>query len=55
MSSLTTLFSALSEPTRFAIIERLMAEGELPARQTRAAFDISAPAIADQRLDHQSS
>ena len=40
------LFSALSDPTRFAIVERLMQEGELPATDIQGAFDISAPAIS---------
>ncbi len=46
MSDLTTIFSALSEPTRFAIVERLMEEGELPASEIQQSFDISAPAIS---------
>ena len=43
---LLSLFSALSDPTRFAIVERLMAEGELPAGDIQDVFAISAPAIS---------
>jgi DNA-binding transcriptional ArsR family regulator len=46
MSELPLIFAALSEPTRFAIVERLMAEGELPAGAFLDDFDISAPAIS---------
>lgn len=46
MTQLPKIFSALSDPTRFAIVERLMKEGELPAKAIQAAFDISPPAIS---------
>ncbi len=46
MSTLPDLFSALSDPTRFAIVERLMREGELPVRRIREDFPISAPAVS---------
>ncbi len=46
MSELPLIFAALSEPTRFAIVERLMAEGELPAGAFLDDFNISAPAIS---------
>ncbi|WP_158965783.1 ArsR/SmtB family transcription factor [Chachezhania sediminis] len=39
-------FSALADPTRLAIVERLMAEGELPAGDIVAGVDITAPAIS---------
>lgn len=46
MSDIPKIFSALSDPTRFAIVERLMNEGELPAGALQAGFEISAPAIS---------
>jgi DNA-binding transcriptional ArsR family regulator len=58
-------FSALGDPTRFAIIERLLAQGELSAGDLLDVGDVSAPAISRhlkvlrfsglvrQRADHQ--
>lgn len=46
MSALPPIFAALSDPNRFAIVERLMSEGELSAGEISYAFDISAPAIS---------
>ena len=58
-------FSALGDPTRFAIVERLLNEGELSAGALQSAADISAPAISrhlkvlrkagliEQRIDAQ--
>ncbi len=46
MTPLTTTFSALSDPTRLAIVERLMASGELPAGDLAAGAAISGPAIS---------
>lgn len=46
MSELPRLFSALSDPTRFAIVERLMADGEMPVAQLSAGSTISAPAFS---------
>lgn len=46
MSHLPKIFSALSDPTRFAIVERLMAEGELPVADIRVGSAISAPAMS---------
>ena len=46
MSDLPKLFAALSDQTRFAIVERLMSEGELPAAQIQGDFPISPPAIS---------
>ena len=43
---LPTLFSALSDANRFAIVERLMAEGELTAGSIGKDLPISAPAIS---------
>lgn len=39
-------FSALGDSTRFAIVERLLNEGELTAGSLQSAADISAPAIS---------
>ena len=46
MSDLPSLFAALSDPTRFAIVERLMDEGELSAGTLGDGLPISAPAIS---------
>lgn len=46
MAQLTGLFSALSDPTRFAIVERLMAEGEMPVSDLLEGQKISAPAVS---------
>lgn len=44
--TLPTTFAALSDATRFAIVERLIAEGELPAGDLAAATELSAPAVS---------
>jgi DNA-binding transcriptional ArsR family regulator len=41
---LSTLFAALSDPTRRAILARL-SEGEAPVKDLAAPFDLSGPAI----------
>ena len=46
MPDLPALFAALGEPTRFAIVERLMAEGEQSAGTIGAGTSISAPAVS---------
>lgn len=46
MTHLPNLFAALSDPTRFAIVERLMAEGELPVAELREGLPVSAPAVS---------
>ncbi|MEO3413421.1 metalloregulator ArsR/SmtB family transcription factor [Roseovarius sp. CAU 1744] len=46
MQDLTQTFSALSDATRLAVVERLMAEGELPAGNLVAAAEMSAPAMS---------
>lgn len=46
MTALLKSFSALSDDVRFAIVEQLMAEGELPAGDLAPAAGISAPAIS---------
>jgi DNA-binding transcriptional ArsR family regulator len=44
--SLDRLFAALSDPTRRAIIEQLLAAGELSVGDVAARFAISTPAIS---------
>ncbi|WP_371228374.1 ArsR/SmtB family transcription factor [Roseovarius sp. 2305UL8-3] len=46
MPDLIRTFSALSDETRFAVIERLMAEGELPAGTLVEGTKMSAPAMS---------
>jgi DNA-binding transcriptional ArsR family regulator len=43
---LDSLFAALADPTRRAILERLLATGELSVGDVAAPFDISTPAIS---------
>lgn len=40
------LFHALADPTRFAIVERLLGGGHLTAGEIAEPFDISKPAIS---------
>ena len=63
--SLPRVFHALSDPTRLAIVERLLAEGERTAGDIAGPFAISRPAISkhlkvladagliDRRVDRQ--
>ena len=44
--SLPTVFGALSDPTRLAIVERLLAEGERSAGDIARPFAMSKPAIS---------
>ena len=46
MTNLVKTFAALADDTRFAMVERLMADGELPAGDLVADATISAPAIS---------
>lgn len=46
MSNLSNTFAALGDATRFAIVEKLLQEGELPAGELQAVGQISAPAIS---------
>ena len=46
MPHLSETFAALGDATRFAIVERLLTKGELPAGDLRDVRDISAPAIS---------
>jgi DNA-binding transcriptional ArsR family regulator len=43
---LDDLFSALADPTRRAIVERLIATGELSVGEIAAPFTVSTPAIS---------
>ena len=43
--SVPALFSALSDPSRLAIVERLISDGEKTAGELAETFAISAPAI----------
>lgn len=46
MPNLANSFAALADPVRFAIIDRLLREGELSAGEIAESFPISAPAIS---------
>lgn len=46
MQNLPKTFAALSDPVRFAIVDRLLREGELPAGELGKGFDISPPAVS---------
>lgn len=46
MSQLATTFAALGDQTRFAIVERLLNEGELSAGDLQQGATISPPAIS---------
>ena len=45
-SDLPTVFSALADPTRIAIVERLAREGDRTAGELAEPFEISKPAIS---------
>ncbi len=44
--SVPDIFAALSDPTRFAIVERLLERGDQTAGTLAEPFDISKPAIS---------
>lgn len=44
--ALPAIFAALADPTRLAIVERLLAEGERSAGEIATPFAISKPAIS---------
>lgn len=46
MTRLVPTFAALGDPTRFAIVERLLNLGDLSAGQLQDVAEISAPAIS---------
>lgn len=43
---LLAVFAALSDDTRFAIVNRLIEDGELPVGAIAAPFSVTAPAIS---------
>ena len=45
-NSITTTMAALGDPTRFAIVERLLKEGEASAGDLAEPFSMSKPAIS---------
>lgn len=65
MVQLVNTFAALGDTTRFAIVERLLSEGELSAGQLQDGLEISPPAVSrhlkvlhnagvlDRRIDRQ--
>lgn len=44
--ALHAFFNALADPTRFAIVERLLQRGEMTAGELGEPFDVSRPAIS---------
>ena len=46
LASIPAVFGALADPTRLAIVERLLTEGERSAGEIAAPFAISKPAIS---------
>ena len=46
MTDLSTTFAALGDKTRFAIVERLLKEGELSAGDLQDVAPVSAPALS---------
>lgn len=46
MPDLSQTFAALGDPTRFAIVNRLLNEGAQSAGQLSAVSDLSAPAVS---------
>ena len=46
MNGLLAIFAALADDTRFAIVRRLLADGELPVGAIAAPFSVTAPAIS---------
>ena len=43
---LHTIFGALADPTRFAIVEQLLEKGEMTAGELAQPFEVSRPAIS---------
>ena len=46
MPNLTDMFAALGDSTRFAIVERLLSDGELSAGAIQAETQITPPAVS---------
>jgi DNA-binding transcriptional ArsR family regulator len=44
--ALHTVFNALADPTRFAIVEQLLHKGEMTAGELAEPFEVSRPAIS---------
>ena len=44
--ALHTVFNALADPTRFAIVEQLLAKGEMTAGELAEPFEVSRPAFS---------
>lgn len=44
--ALHAIFNALADPTRFAIVERLLQQGDMSAGELGEPFDVSRPAIS---------
>lgn len=44
-SDLSAIFGALADQTRFAIVERLLAEGERPVGELAKTLPVTAPAV----------
>lgn len=45
-TALPDIFAALSDPTRFAIVEKLLNEGEMPVGDLAEPFDMTPPAVS---------
>lgn len=45
-TTLLAVFAALADETRFAIVNRLLSDGELPVGAIAAPFSVTAPAIS---------
>lgn len=45
-AGLLAIFAALADETRFAIVSRLLADGELPVGAIAAPFSVTPPAIS---------
>lgn len=45
-TKLLSVFAALADETRFAIVNRLLSDGELPVGAIAAPFSVTAPAIS---------
>lgn len=45
-NNILAVFAALSDDTRFAIVNRLLNDGELPVGAIAAPFSVTAPAIS---------
>ncbi len=46
MQNMARTFSALSDPTRLSVVEKLMQRGELPVAELLSDAEMSAPAVS---------